>query len=717
MAETSETEEGTTTTDTALTAQFVNVPAHHTTVRFGFELAFSETLADVSHKTFTGGDGHAGMLTVTNGRLVKAARIVKTGAERNRRWHIVVAPGGNSDITVTLQASVACGETGAMCSEDGQALSSSVSATIPGPPGLSVADATVEEAEGATLDFAVSLSRPASVAVTVDYATSSGTATTGSDYTAVSGTLSFSPGETAKTISVPVLDDVHDEGAETLTLTLSNPAGTTAWLVDATATGTITNDDLMPTAWLARFGRTVAGQAVDAIGVRLEGRGGPHVTVGGRSLDFSGGAAARREEAGLGDEAFAMTDKDGRTRTMSGRELLLGSSFRLSAGGEARGPEWTAWGRFARDGFDAYEDGVRLDGSVTSGFLGADVGHERWLGGVALSLSESEGGYAGTETGAGGDVESRLTAVYPYARLGVSERFELWGLAGFGEGELEMTHAHGGSAEERYRTDIALRMGTVGARGEVLSPAASDGLAVAVKSDALWVRTSSEAVEGRSGSHGNLAASEADVTRLRLAMEGSRSFEVGAGRLVPSLELGLRYDGGDAETGAGIEVGASLRYAAERVSVEGSVRRLVAHESTGYEEWGAAGAVRIDPGEESGRGLSLTVASTWGAVSGDAERLWSVADPRGLAPGGEFEAGRGFEAELGYGLGLGRAPRVVTPYAGVSFGEASERAWRIGARWAVVPGVALGLEATRRDAAADDGEAANALMLRGALRW
>ena len=61
--------------------------------------------------------------------------------------------------------------------------------------------------------------------------TSDGTATAGSDYTATSGTLTFAAGETAKTVSVPVLDDAHDQSSETLTLTLTgvrDPA--TIWL-------------------------------------------------------------------------------------------------------------------------------------------------------------------------------------------------------------------------------------------------------------------------------------------------------------------------------------------------------------------------------------------------------------------------------------------------------------------------------------------------------
>ena len=71
--------------------------------------------------------------------------------------------------------------------------------------------------------------------MTVDYATSDGSATAGADYTATSGTLTFRAGESSQTIEVAVLDDSHDEGEETLTLTLSNASG--GRLTDARATG------------------------------------------------------------------------------------------------------------------------------------------------------------------------------------------------------------------------------------------------------------------------------------------------------------------------------------------------------------------------------------------------------------------------------------------------------------------------------------------------
>ena len=149
---------------------------------------------------------------------------------------------------------------------------------------LSVHDASVSEGPGATLAFAVTLDRTRDREVRVKYATSDGTATQGEDYTGVSGTLRFAAGETTKTVSVPVLDDAHDEGSETLTLTLTSPRR--AVIDDGTAVGTIINSDPLPDAWLSRFGRAASDHVVQSIGRRLEGgESESHLTVMGWRVD------------------------------------------------------------------------------------------------------------------------------------------------------------------------------------------------------------------------------------------------------------------------------------------------------------------------------------------------------------------------------------------------------------------------------------------------
>ncbi len=689
-----------------VTAWFEDVPASHDgSTEFTFELRFDEEFA-VNWRAL-----QESVFQVTNGRVTAVRRLHAPG---NRRWVITVRPASPEAVVITLPRRETCEETGALCTEDGRGLAAPVSATVAGPS-ISVADARVQEAAGATVDFAVSLT-PAAAPVTVDYATSDVTATAGADYTEASGTLTFGAGETSKTVRVAVLDDAIDEGPETFTLTLSNPSGGGASVADAEATGTIENSDPMPRAWLARFGRTVASQAVDAIGGRLEARGGPQITVGGQTLGVAASPMVPEggEDAGNVGGMFSGTLPAGRTAAMTEREFLLGSSFRVGAGGEDGGSAWTAWGRFTAGGFDAVEDGVRMDGSVTSGFVGADVGRGNWLAGLALSLSDGEGEFAFMEEEGNQRAESTLTALYPYARMGLTEKVDAWGLAGYGTGELTLKLDKDAerTEEETYKTDVEMRMGAAGVRGEVLSPETPDGLRVAVKSDLFWVRTTSEAVRGDGG---NLRGSEADVGRVRVIVEGSRRFAVWGGTLTPSLEVGLRHDGGDAEEGTGVEAGAGFRYAGTGVTVGGSVRALVAREGTGYEEWGASGAVRFEPGG-SGRGFSLTLSPAWGAPSSGVGRLWSLRDARGLARDGEFEAGDRLEAEVGYGLGLVGAPGVLTPYAGLSLVDGRGRKLRGGARWRMGPGAALELEAARtRDA---DGEGAEyGLMLRGSIRW
>jgi hypothetical protein len=112
-----------------------------------------------------------------------------------------------------------------------------------GPPSVSVSDQTVTEGNSGTTNanFTVSLSAASGKTVTVQAATSNGTATQPSDYASSSGTVTFTPDQTSRTFSVPVNGDTAVEPDETFTVTLSTPSNVT--LNDATATGTITNDD------------------------------------------------------------------------------------------------------------------------------------------------------------------------------------------------------------------------------------------------------------------------------------------------------------------------------------------------------------------------------------------------------------------------------------------------------------------------------------------
>ena len=550
-------------------------------------------------------------------------------------------------------------------------------------PALSVTDARARKGVDAAVTFAVTLSRAVSGAVTVDYATADGTAVAGRDYTATSGTLSFAPGERTKNIAVPVFDDkpFAVAGEETFTLRLSNAAG--ARIADGEATGTIMPSDLLPSAWAVRFGRSVAGHVVDALETRMAGApAGSYARLGGHRLDGSAhlrDAAARhvmpdgslRQEARVDGRAWQEVTLD---------ELLVGSAFQVAADDVVAtgGPHLSAWGQAAAGQFDGRDGSLSLHGTVLTAALGADAAWEHVLTGVALAYSYGGGGFSHPE--ADGDLAGTLISVHPYVALALSDRIRFWGTAGYGFGRLDLDH------DRSLSTDLSMLTGAMGARGMLV--AQPRGLSLAVRSDALWLRMNTAAVEG-------MAASEGDANSLRLALEGSYAFAVaGDGLLTPSLEVGVRHDGGDADTGAGLEVGGGLRYAAGwGLSVEASAHGLLVHQTEDYAEWRAGGALRFDPGHQ-GLGLAAALIPTWGSAASGAGRL---------------------DAELGYGLAAFDGRGLLTPYVRAALVDGGEQAWRLGARLDVDPSLDLSLEASRR--AAEGKPAAHEVSVRASLDW
>ena len=177
-----------------------------------------------SDGTATSGDDY----TAASGTLTFAAGVLEQTVE----VAALTDRAGEGDETFTVSLSNPSGATLA----DGEA-TGTVENVAPPLPTLSVADVRAEE--GGTLRFAVRLSEASDASVTVDYATSDGTATAGEDYTAASGTLTFAAGELEQTVEVTALTDRADEGDETFTVSLSNPSGAT--LADGEATGTVEN--------------------------------------------------------------------------------------------------------------------------------------------------------------------------------------------------------------------------------------------------------------------------------------------------------------------------------------------------------------------------------------------------------------------------------------------------------------------------------------------
>ncbi len=643
---------------------------------------------------------------VTGGTIERVQRL----GSNHRLWEITIRPTSDDAVTISLPLRQTCQEPGAICTNNGTVLSNASSRTIPGPLSVSVADARAEEGVDKALRFLVTLSRAVDRNVSVDYLTVDGTAHAGSDYEAVSGTLEFEPGETARTVIVGALDDAVDEGEEIFTLVLRNPSGVK--IGRGQATGTIENSDPLQTQWLARFGRTVAHQVADIIGGRFDGRSATHVTVAGHEL----GVAHPKDED---EAAWIDSGPDPKLGTLSAADAILRSAFQLSSNaGDRAAPVWTAWGRIARSEFSSTEDDLTLSGEVTSAVLGADAETGSWLGGAALAYNHGDGSYRHSSdmepTAGGGKVSSTLTSIHPYVRKRIGEDVALWGIAGYGTGTLTLADRCSDGADAE--TGIDMRMAAAGVRGTVLQPSSPGGLEIAVRSDFTWSETQSE--EATSTRCGNLEAARGRTTRKRLVVDGAKTWELEAGRtLTPSLEIGLRHDAGDAETGLGLEAGVRVRYrdAATGLAFEAAVRGLIAHGDEDYEERGASAAMTIAPSDD-GRGFALTIAPSWGTASSGVDRLWSSDDMARLGRGPEYGNAAALQSELSYGVRSPFGPGVMSPYAGVKLTGDGDRTWRMGGRWKVAPTVRLTLEGSR-DEDDDKPRPNNAIVLRSAIRW
>ena len=461
----------------------------------------------------------------------------------------------------------------------------------------------------------------------------------------------------------------------------------------------------------AAFGPT-GGQGVPG---QVHGPGaGPPMAGPGHAPRVSGGMGGMGQQTTYGGAPDMLL-----------RQLLSGSHFTYDRDADEKGGILGFWGRGAVSSFSGAEDTLRIDGDMSGAMLGADYLRGDWLFGLALNQSLAEGGWSSPDKGSG-TIESTLSAAIPYAAWEASERLSLWGAAGRGGGAMTLNpgasrndRAMGfpplmpaaspispispiGPRDETFparpleslRADIHWTMASLGLRGDVLAPAGG-GPRLAVISDALWTRTTSDRGEG-------MLAGAADVSRLRLGLEGSWTLHLGGGDIRPKLEAGLRHDGGDAETGFGLEVGGGFawRMPSLGLSLDIEGRALLLHEAEGRGDQGFSATMNWDPGPESRLGPKFSLRHDLGGqATGGLDALFStnpVAERMGMA--GESR----WTTEAGWGM-TGFAKRfLISPTLGYGF-SATGRDYSFG--WALeplnedAPDLSIGLRFNRRESA------------------
>ena len=306
--------------------------------------------------------------------------------------------------------------------------------------------------------------------------------------------------------------------------------------------------------------------------------------------------------------AAGANDAADRRRDAALNDVILPQVARVMAGSSSV----AFWGRGEYRKLSGDSGALDWDGDLSGVHLGVDARlGDNLLVGVAASRMQGDFAYkddnAGDRMDLGkGEYGLNMTSAHPYIGWGAGQ-LDLWATAGYGEGKLEITE----KGEAMRSSDVDLRTVGAGGSGQLWGVGASR------------YRLKGEAMRSELEVKGAAGAAKVEAVRLRAALEGSHSRTLSDGGLFESsLEVGVRYDGGDGETGSGAEIGGRLGYRnpVTRATVEVRARTLLGH-SGDYEEWGVQGSLAVQPGSD-GQGLSLSLITSYGETGSGIQELW-----------------------------------------------------------------------------------------------
>ena len=491
------------------------------------------------------------------------------------------------------------------------------------------------------------------------------------------------------------------EGAEEFTVELSAASGAT--IADGSGRGTISDDaerriELANQVVLPEVGRALAFSAVKC---RID-----QVLAGTAPTS---GSVVPTPRLSLSAE-----QRPGRWDAQGVRQPTLEQAFDDSLFLMQSQEEDDGGGRFAAWGCADYQNlgggggpgSVNWDGDVSSWHVGADARiAPGLLAGVSVSRSRGSFDYhqggGGSRDAAGGAYELGLASIHPYLAWSVLPDLDVWGTAGHAWGRLQIVDEQAG---EFHTSPATLDSGMLGVSGRLLSRGATT-----LRLKGEWALAQLDVASAGTA----FDAATMNMRRMRLGTEVSREQVFASGvSLTPWGELGLRHDGGDGETGAGLELGGGLRYLNREagLTVEGHGRWLTVHRGT-LREWGFGALVRFAPGT-GGRGPSVSLMPSWGETASGVHRLWE----RGATDPLFYDApGARLEAQFGYGFTPFGGEGVLTPYGGVNLVREAARGYRLGGRLAVGRAATVSLEAERRERLA--GAKVHALMLLGTVQF
>ena len=449
---------------------------------------------------------------------------------------------------------------------------------------------------------------------------------------------------------------------------------------------------------LPEVARAMVGQRITAITNRISQARTATGGAGGGLRASLGGHSTLEELAAT----HAQTMVDGGLDT---KTLLGGSDFATplsagatggSGGGSGGGSNLALWGSGDYRDIGGEGNNIDWDGSLFGAHLGVDAYlHPGLLAGAMLAWSEADLEYTNRNTTnpTTGDYTLDMTSIHPYVGWNAADgRMDLWATMGWGTGELEITETN----DDQSKTGDAT-LQTLGAGGSARLLASRDSeLRIKGEVQATRLKVEQAAEEA-------FNEMEVDASQVRVALEATRTLTAPNGaQLLPSLELGMRYDGGDGETGNGVEIGGGLRYhnATRGLTLETRMRVLLTH-SNDTKDQGISATLNLAPGADR-QGLSLTLTPSYGTTASGVQTLWDNSTP---VDAEDPTAKMTLEAAYGFS--------ALTPYTELTVGEA--KTYRLGMRWQV--GKALTLDLAGERVEKDDVAARDGYLLKGEVKF
>ncbi|MGI9309997.1 MAG: cadherin-like beta sandwich domain-containing protein, partial [bacterium] len=521
-------------------------------------------------------------------------------------------------------------------------------------------------------------------------------------------TADIAAGERTGTASFTIIDDdgVVDAAA-TATARISENTGLYQLGTPSSATARICDDDggacgisaaaeMAVAESLPVVAAAIAGNVASAISNRIDAVGdgdGGNNNLNAASLTAS---FATQGAAAMADGAeFESVVGDGVKRLLDGKT----HSLALSGGGGVSDGAGVWLGGAYKD-LGGEDKTLDWDGELYSVQVGADARFNNGaLAGAAVSWSEGEWDYQTADDSGKpveGTIELSTTSVHPYVAWRRAGGMDIWASIGYGEGDLENREETNGA---QASGDVALRSASLGvASGDLAVDGAST---MRLKFDAQVANMEVDYDEADDADD-----LDVDSRRVRVGMEFGGGAANGTRR---ALEFGARYDGGDARSGVGIELGGRLTHdTGDGVSASLNARTLLAHGGK-HDEWGVSGTLRYASGAD-GQGLSWRVEPGWGVTQSGVDRLWTKSAAE-LASDDSFTPTARMDSEIAHGFAFGEG--MLTPYTGLRLSDGA-RDYRLGGRYKLIAlPLEMSVEAYRKQRDANE----NGVLLKAGITW